>query len=524
MSKKGSFLILILVFLFIYFPQIPPSFKNPNEYSRLYLTMAIVEYKTLKIDNLITNIGDIQDKSFYNGHYYSDKAPGLSFLAVPFYQAIKLFLLLTDLTINLKVLLLILRILCVSSFSVFFCIFLYKMLKEFVDATISMCVTFTFIAGTNLFTYSTLFMSHIHTALFCSAVFYLIYKQEKKKNLFFAGLLSGLAISFDYTTAVIILTLIFYLLILSKNFNKLIIFCSGFLLPVGLLFYYNHSCFGSIFSTGYHHKIDPVLSYYHSKGFAGFTYPKLSAITGFLFSASKGLFFYSPFIIPALMGYFHLFKNNYKISAILCLIPILHILTLSSFTDWPGGWTVGPRYLTPILPFFSIPFAIFLSQYRGNTFIIVLTYSFIIYSIFINFLCTVQFPYYPDNVKNPFFELVIPFLKEGIIIPNSGMFIGLHPILSILIPLFLILSIVIYFFARMVPLKFHVISFLLFIMLLYGASKISRSEADQILTARIEILNRLGKKQEALQVLDEAINNFPSSQYIEYWNYLKNQN
>ena len=51
-----------------------------NQNSRMDLTRAIVEEHTLRIDSFHANSGD---KCYFDGHYYSDKAPGLSFSAVP---------------------------------------------------------------------------------------------------------------------------------------------------------------------------------------------------------------------------------------------------------------------------------------------------------------------------------------------------------------------------------------------------------------------------------------------------------
>jgi hypothetical protein len=51
-----------------------------NQNSRFDLVRAIVEQRTLRIDAYDENTGD---KAFANGHYYSDKAPGLALLAVP---------------------------------------------------------------------------------------------------------------------------------------------------------------------------------------------------------------------------------------------------------------------------------------------------------------------------------------------------------------------------------------------------------------------------------------------------------
>ncbi|HEY8134001.1 MAG TPA: hypothetical protein VII12_19150, partial [Thermoanaerobaculia bacterium] len=53
-----------------------------NQNSQFDLTRAIVERHTLAIDAYASNTGDI---SQYNGHVYTNKAPGLSFIgAIPY--------------------------------------------------------------------------------------------------------------------------------------------------------------------------------------------------------------------------------------------------------------------------------------------------------------------------------------------------------------------------------------------------------------------------------------------------------
>ncbi len=61
---------------------------NPNELSRVYLTQAIVERGSLDIDEEVRGgIGEFSDLARYDGHYYSDKAIGISLLGVPVYAA-----------------------------------------------------------------------------------------------------------------------------------------------------------------------------------------------------------------------------------------------------------------------------------------------------------------------------------------------------------------------------------------------------------------------------------------------------
>src|SRR5579864_9777593 len=75
--KQALLLGVVSFFSFIYFYE----GGGWNQNSRFDLLRAIVERHTLQIDAYHENT---QDKAYFRGHYYSDKAPGLVFLAVPF--------------------------------------------------------------------------------------------------------------------------------------------------------------------------------------------------------------------------------------------------------------------------------------------------------------------------------------------------------------------------------------------------------------------------------------------------------
>ena len=87
--KIGYSIFFILLCSYCYFTQ-PPS--NSNSVARISLALAIIEDGSLKIDRFQKATSD---KVFFKGHYYPDKAPGLSFAALPFtatvYKFIRLF-------------------------------------------------------------------------------------------------------------------------------------------------------------------------------------------------------------------------------------------------------------------------------------------------------------------------------------------------------------------------------------------------------------------------------------------------
>src|ERR1700693_4937101 len=75
--KRRALLIFALTFIsYSYFYQ----GGGWNQNSRFDLVRAVVEQRTLRIDSYHENT---QDKAYYQGHYYSDKARGLALLALP---------------------------------------------------------------------------------------------------------------------------------------------------------------------------------------------------------------------------------------------------------------------------------------------------------------------------------------------------------------------------------------------------------------------------------------------------------
>ena len=68
-NETKLFLIFLLVYGFFM------HWTGWEEESRFSLTKSIVENGTLNIDNYYFFSGDL---AYYNGHYYSDKMPGIS--------------------------------------------------------------------------------------------------------------------------------------------------------------------------------------------------------------------------------------------------------------------------------------------------------------------------------------------------------------------------------------------------------------------------------------------------------------
>ena len=86
----------LAVFAFIYFYSFPYFEKlwSANEVPRVFLAEEMVDHHRLSIDLRMTGEARMHALDVGvapNGHFYPDKAPGLSFLAVPVYSLARLF-------------------------------------------------------------------------------------------------------------------------------------------------------------------------------------------------------------------------------------------------------------------------------------------------------------------------------------------------------------------------------------------------------------------------------------------------
>src|SRR5271157_4710565 len=79
-SERASTKILLFLALGLTFSQFWGGVRSWNSISGFGLTLNLVQQSRIDIDGYDVFTGD---KSFYNGKYYSDKAPGMSFLAMP---------------------------------------------------------------------------------------------------------------------------------------------------------------------------------------------------------------------------------------------------------------------------------------------------------------------------------------------------------------------------------------------------------------------------------------------------------
>lgn len=101
-----------------------------------------------------------------------------------------------------------------------------------------------------------------------------------------------------------------------------------------------------------------------------FSTPIPLGLFGLFFSFGKGLLWYSPPIILAVIGAPAFFRRHAKHASLILLVNLPLILLHAHWHSWMGGWSYGPRRLVASLPLLMIPAACsvenMLSTVRGR--------------------------------------------------------------------------------------------------------------------------------------------------------------
>jgi hypothetical protein len=80
-----------------------------------------------------------------------------------------------------------------------------------------------------------------------------------------------------------------------------------------------------------------------------FETPLTTGLYGFLLSPGKSVFLFAPLLLLAVPGVFRLAKRNVPLAIVAGGTPIIYLLFFARYTQWEGGYCVGPRYLVPAI-------------------------------------------------------------------------------------------------------------------------------------------------------------------------------
>jgi hypothetical protein len=166
-----------------------------------------------------------------------------------------------------------------------------------------------------------------------------------------AGLLCAVAVAASYVTVLCVGCLGVFVLLRRR---RALMFGLG--LAVGLLplLLYHWHCFGGPFVSAYAGE-DPA---FRTAGalLGVLEAPRIERLAALLASPFRGLFFNSPVLLAGLGGAILAWRRrDLRWEVVVCLTIVGSLVLFNvSFNGWHGGWTTGPRYLVPAIPFIAL--------------------------------------------------------------------------------------------------------------------------------------------------------------------------
>ncbi len=500
--SRRTYAITLFLILIICYGYFMPKWADWGANSRADLVYAFGDKGVLYIDDYHLNTGD---KACFPGpftpdpdpnnklggtcidHYYSDKSLGPSLLALPFYMVFKAVAALPPVqrfiesgkslggfsdTLNPEgqaasspeKLAENLRQGMALTFMTFFAsavpsallgVVVFLMAARFARKdSYAFVLALGYGLATMAFPYSNALYQHQLSAFGAFVGFYLlyrvIYEAADLRWLWIVGVLFSFTVITEYPLVPMLAIIFIWAAVKMPNRMALyrVVLAA---IPLGLLFAgYNYAIFHTPIPVGYEYSTNWQTE--HETGFLSLTLPALDRIYGLTFSPVRGIFLMSPFLLLTFPGFYSMWqerKDRRGVTIMLGLVVFAFFFYNSSSAMWWGGFTVGPRYLVPMLPFLCLPIIFALNhilEKRWGQILTLVLYAISIFSVWTLTLGGQQWP--PVDVSpttfatmnnSPLYQYSLPLLLKGDIARNYGVLVGLRGFLS-LIPLIVALA------------------------------------------------------------------------------------
>ena len=322
-----------------------------NQNSRFDLLRAIVEEHTLRIDDYHENT---QDKAHFQGHYYSDKAPGLVFLAVPFAMVARPALRIAGVDprsprgeLALSYVVSACAVALPTAVAVVCLFFLGLRFGGSIAGAAFGAATMGL--GTPMWAYASLFWAHALVAaclIFAFAAALKVRDSSGARADFLwalaVGLAAGWATVTEYPAAPA--SAMLALLAVSQvwprgkaaRWRVMAGVSLGAAICLVVLLWYLHAAFGS-FRPSYSYYDPNAFAFMQQRGYLGLTYPHPDRLLKLLFGCSRGLFFASPVALAAPVGLWWLWKENAASRGCARRPRRLRFITFCSMRLFTGG-------------------------------------------------------------------------------------------------------------------------------------------------------------------------------------------
>jgi hypothetical protein len=363
--------LLLIGFAFFYFY----SGGGPNQGTRFNLDRAVLEQHRFTIDSYHNNT---EDKAFYRGHYYCDKAPGTSLFALPPLAVTRALLLFVGIDPNgtqgASAQIHAATWFAATIPALFLCLLVFDWCRRSgYSRGAASYVALALGLASPLWAYATLFWGNALAAcslvLATRSVVKVIqqpFSPRASATARLAGIAAGWAVVTEFPTApmavVLFVVLITRLRPWSTHLPKLTAFGVGATAAALVLGTYNLLVFGSPFHLGY----ASVQGFEGmNRGLFGVTFPSIEAVAGIIWGP-RGLLATAPLLVLGMTGHvLSLWRKSEKLKAALALtFSIYPVLLNVSYHYWDGGWSYGPRHSSAAFPFMAMGLAVWYDRLR----------------------------------------------------------------------------------------------------------------------------------------------------------------
>jgi hypothetical protein len=473
------FALLAVVYLTV-FPYLQ-AINNPNENTRVYLVMALVDEGTFRLDATVRRYGwtndmaKVPDPGAPGGHHLAAvKGPAMTYLGLPVYVLQKGVARLfgrkapdaastpADAQSWLRITTLTLQLFTAHIPCLLFLIWLERRLRRFSsDVVLRLSAVAAVGLGTNYLAYSLVFVSHAWSAVAAYVAFELVAAERARSRgaparardgvALAAGAFVGLTTLLEYQGFFVSVALAAWAVTLFRTRRTALAFVLGGVPSVLLLMLFQWKSFGSPFTPGHRMMETEAFRNLQSQGLFGITRPNGQAAWSLLFDRGYGLFGTSAYLWLGFLGLIVPFTRGwslrvgrreraYAVIAAATVVVVL-VLTISSAVIWRGGWTIGPRYLGAAPPFVALLALVGLETIArrheaARTYLRALAVGLALASFVQGGAIGLVVSTLPEAITRPAAQVLVPFLRLRLLPHHAFEVLGIEAAWPALVPLF----------------------------------------------------------------------------------------
>lgn len=285
----------------------------------------------------------------------------------------------------------------------------------------------TFGLGTMMWPFGTVLFDHVPVAAFLLIAYALILADANPADagavsplrLVAAGLACGAAVVTNYAAILIVVPLMARAALPGRSFLRLGWIAVGGAAPALLLAWYHQACFGAVFTIANTYQAEAFKS--KDAALLGvFNLPDPIVFFKLLFSPYRGLFITSPVLLLCGYGWWRMARDWRTLADALLGIAAFGVFLLmnAAFNGWHGGYSAGPRYLVPALPFACLALTPCFDRLPK------VTTALAAASVALMLLASAVDAQWPQHELNPLSRYVLPLLRGEVIIDKKTEVVG----------------------------------------------------------------------------------------------------